>query len=450
MEEASMSRIRLLTSVVTVVAVVAAGGWWSVQAFPLRDTVALPAPPTMVAFAAAPAPPYSSLQAAPAHAVEPSADLAPQSQTPPPQAPRPGMSTAPSAIPLDQASLEKMIQEKPAYLPAYYVLAQIYEKAGDQGKAAATLEAAVNAAPQERGSYLAIIGFYNRQGNFDKVAEWLGRWTTMEPQNPEVHYTASTYYWEKVYRDQALTEAQKRAYLDHGLQEADTAIAMNPDYVEALTYKNILLRSQALLETDPTVRTALLAEADTLRARAIAIREARAVAGQPTATYPPPKPPSGGYVAYAAAPPPPPPPPPSAGVKTGLAGGVSGGVLGGVPGGVEGGVIETPTRAPAVSADGKVAPVRVGGNIPPPTKVRDVKPVYPEEARQARVQGVVIVEATIDEAGKVSNVRILRSIPLFDQAALDAVKQWEFTPTLVNGVPVPVIMTATVNFTLEK
>jgi TonB family protein len=448
MEEASMSRIRLLTSVVTVVAVVAAGGWWSVQAFPLRDTVALPALPTIVAFAAAPAPPYASLQVAPAHVFEPSASLAPQSQTPPLQAPRPGMSTAPPEIRLDQASLEKMIQEKPAYLPAYYVLAQIYEKAGDLGKAAATLEAAVNAAPQERRSYLAIIGFYNRQGNFDKVAEWLGRWTTMEPQNPEVHYTASTYYWEKVYRDQALTEAQKRAYLDHGLQEADTAIAMNPDYVEALTYKNLLLRSQALLETDPTVQRALTAEADTLRARAIAIREARAAAGQPTPTYPPPKPPSGGYVAYPAAPPPPP-PPPSTGIKGGVGGGVSGGVSGGVTGGVVGGVPDTPP-APAVSADGKVAPVRVGGNIPPPTKVRDVKPVYPEVALQARVQGVVIVEATIDEAGKVSNVRILRSIPLFDQAALDAVKQWEFTPTLVNGVPVPVIMTATVNFTLEK
>ena len=65
------------------------------------------------------------------------------------------------------------------------------------------------------------------------------------------------------------------------------------------------------------------------------------------------------------------------------------------------------------------------------------------------MQGVVIVEATIGPDGKVSDARVLRSIPLLDQAALDAVRQWVFTPTLLNGVPVPVIMTVTVNFTLQ-
>jgi protein TonB len=91
----------------------------------------------------------------------------------------------------------------------------------------------------------------------------------------------------------------------------------------------------------------------------------------------------------------------------------------------------------------------VGGNIAPPQKVRHVNPVYPEEAQAARVQGVVIVEATIDTAGRVGDVRVLRSIPLLDEAAVEAVRQWEFTPTLLNGAPVPVIMTMTVNFTLQ-
>ncbi len=93
--------------------------------------------------------------------------------------------------------------------------------------------------------------------------------------------------------------------------------------------------------------------------------------------------------------------------------------------------------------------MRVGGSIKPPTKVRDVKPVYPEIAQTARVQGVVICEALIGPDGKVADARILRSIPLLDQAAIDAVRQWEFTPTLLNGNPVPVIMTTTVNFTLD-
>ena len=95
------------------------------------------------------------------------------------------------------------------------------------------------------------------------------------------------------------------------------------------------------------------------------------------------------------------------------------------------------------------APVRVGGNIRPPTKTKDVKPTYPAIAQSARVQGVVIIEATIGPNGAVQEAKVLRSIPLLDQAALDAVRQWQFTPTLLNGVPVPVIMTVTVNFTLQ-
>ena len=104
------------------------------------------------------------------------------------------------------------------------------------------------------------------------------------------------------------------------------------------------------------------------------------------------------------------------------------------------------TPTPAASAGG---PVRVGGDIKEPLKVKDVRPVYPEDALAARVQGVVIIEATIGPSGAVSDARVLRSIPLLDQAAVNAVRQWEFTPTLVNGVPVPVMMTVTVNFTLR-
>src|ERR671914_75421 len=94
-------------------------------------------------------------------------------------------------------------------------------------------------------------------------------------------------------------------------------------------------------------------------------------------------------------------------------------------------------------------PTRAGGNTKTPRKTRDVKPPYPPIAQSARVQGVVIIEATIGADGRVKDAKVLRSIPLLDQAALDAVKQWQFTPTLLNNVPVPVIMTVTVNFTLQ-
>ena len=84
-----------------------------------------------------------------------------------------------------------------------------------------------------------------------------------------------------------------------------------------------------------------------------------------------------------------------------------------------------------------------------PRKIRDVRPVYPQEARDARVQGVVIIEARIEPDGRVGSARVLRSIPLLDQAALDAVQQWEFEPTLLNGAPVAVVMTVTVQFTTQ-
>ena len=70
--------------------------------------------------------------------------------------------------------------------------------------------------------------------------------------------------------------------------------------------------------------------------------------------------------------------------------------------------------------------VRVGGKIKPPTKTKDVKPVYPPDARSAKVAGTVIIEATIGANGKVIDAKVLRSVPRLDQAALDAVKQWEY------------------------
>jgi TonB family protein len=90
--------------------------------------------------------------------------------------------------------------------------------------------------------------------------------------------------------------------------------------------------------------------------------------------------------------------------------------------------------------------VRVGGQIRPPIKIKDVAPVYPAIARSARVTGAVTVEATIGEDGKVADARVVKSVPLLDQAALDAVRQWEYRPTLLNGVPVPVVVTVVINF----
>jgi protein TonB len=102
----------------------------------------------------------------------------------------------------------------------------------------------------------------------------------------------------------------------------------------------------------------------------------------------------------------------------------------------------------AARAKARQSAVRIGGRTKPPTKVKDVKPVYPAIARSARVSGVVTIEATIGPDGKVVDAQVVKSVPMLDQAALDAVRQWEYTPPLVNGKPTSVIMTVTINFTL--
>ena len=94
-------------------------------------------------------------------------------------------------------------------------------------------------------------------------------------------------------------------------------------------------------------------------------------------------------------------------------------------------------------------PVPVGGHVRAPVKLRHVAPVYPEIARRSRVEGIVIVEAVIDEGGRVASTRVLRSSPLLDRAAADAVARWEFSPTLLNGRPVSVVMSVTVVFRLD-
>jgi protein TonB len=127
----------------------------------------------------------------------------------------------------------------------------------------------------------------------------------------------------------------------------------------------------------------------------------------------------------------------------------------GVPGGVDYGIGEG-IAADLLGADlyklvgvpAEPALVAVG-EVRPPRLVRRIEPAYPELARQARAEGVVILEATTDIHGRVAAVRVLRSIALLDAAAVDAVRQWVYEPLLINGRPRPVTFTVTVRFVLK-
>jgi protein TonB len=117
--------------------------------------------------------------------------------------------------------------------------------------------------------------------------------------------------------------------------------------------------------------------------------------------------------------------------------------------GVPPGAIVFDTAPPPPPEVKPPVPIRVGGKVLPPRRIRTQPPVYPLLAIAAHVQGTVVIEAVISPTGTVEHARVVTSIPLLDDAALAAVRQWVFTPTLLNGVPVPVVMTVNVAFTLR-
>jgi TonB family protein len=260
------------------------------------------------------------------------------------------------------------------------------------------------AQPGKADSYHALAGLYSRTGQFDRAIGVLEEATALNPSDANGYQIVVTFLSERA-KDPSLAVADRLGYVRQGITFADRALAAKPAFLEAMIYKSLLLRTQAGLESDATTQQGLLREADALRNEAIKLRQT--LPAQTT------------FVPKGAVPPPPPPPPPA------------------------------PSVVPAGTSVDGTKPLRVGGSIGVPTKIKDVRPVYPEDARASGVQGVVILEAVIDETGAVSSARVLRSIPMLDQAALDAVRQWQFTPTLLSGVPVSVMMTVTINFTTQ-
>jgi len=136
---------------------------------------------------------------------------------------------------------------------------------------------------------------------------------------------------------------------------------------------------------------------------------------------------------------------PDQGIDLGVDSGVPGGVEGGVEGGVVGGIVGGLPAAPPPPT----APLRVGVEVREPRKIKNVAPEYPVLAQRARVSGVVIIEAVIGPDGHVQETTVLRGVPMLDSAAIAAVRQWVYTPTLLRGIPVTVVMTVTVTFNLS-
>jgi tetratricopeptide (TPR) repeat protein len=169
--------------------------------------------------------------------------------------------------------LIKMIEMEPTEPSNYAVLAKIYEDAGLYDEAEKVLNMSKAAKPKDASVYMQLAGFYNRQGRFDKTIEALNERAQIEPNNPEAFQTIAGYYWDETRGDSALTDAQKKDYIQKGLEAVDKALSLKPDYVEAITFKGLLLRLQANVEKDPSKQQALLKEATELSDKANELRK---------------------------------------------------------------------------------------------------------------------------------------------------------------------------------
>jgi tetratricopeptide (TPR) repeat protein len=169
--------------------------------------------------------------------------------------------------------VRKMIEAEPNEPANYFALAKIFEEGGRYDEAEQAFLKGRDAKPNDPTVYTTLSAFYNRQGDFEKTIESLNKAATLAPDNPQGYQLVATYYWEKSSKDHRLTDPQKLDYIKKGLENVDKALQLNPSYVDALVYKGLLLRQQALVEKDRAKQLQLLDEAGALQKQAIELRK---------------------------------------------------------------------------------------------------------------------------------------------------------------------------------
>jgi len=169
----------------------------------------------------------------------------------------------------------KLISLEPNEPGNYQSIGKLYEDQGRYEEAEAKFNKAIEVRPNDPLGYMILAGFHNRQGNFEKTMDAWEKRAKIEPNNPEAHHMIAFYLYEKAFKDYTLSAATKKDMLARSIEAEDRALALNGDYVEALTIKNIVLRMQANAEKDPKKQKALIDEADRLRNKAMAVQKAQ-------------------------------------------------------------------------------------------------------------------------------------------------------------------------------
>jgi len=288
-----------------------------------------------------------------------------------------------------ELELSRLVAGSPPAEPSLFLeLAKLQEDRGAVSAAEKTLQSLCRARPDNAEPLLALAALYRRTNYIDQALDTLERAAAINRLDPNAQHMLAADYWDAS-RAQGVSRGTKARYLLRGISAENRALAIWPDFAEALAYKSELLREEASLENGATQATILLAQADALRTRVLAL-------GQPQPQR------------YSAEP-----------------------------------SLPSPSAPQVRSSDHAVY---VGGDVAAPLKIRDMRPEYSPMARSSGIHGTVGVEVWIDERGDVADARVVHSIPLLDQAALDAVRQWKFRPTLINGKATPVVMTVPVEF----
>jgi tetratricopeptide (TPR) repeat protein len=175
--------------------------------------------------------------------------------------------------------LKQMIEMDPNDAANYHVLAGVYEQSGDYEQAEQLLVKARDIRPNDPAVYTSLANFYNRQGDFTNTMAALHQRAEKEPTNPEAFYTIATYYWDKANKDYTVPQPERIKFVQEGYKAVDTALKLKPDYPEALTYKGLLLRQEALLIKDPQRQQELVKEAVDYSNRAAEIQKKQRAAG---------------------------------------------------------------------------------------------------------------------------------------------------------------------------
>jgi tetratricopeptide (TPR) repeat protein len=172
--------------------------------------------------------------------------------------------------------VQKMIQLDPGDPQNYFALAKIYEDAGVYDSAEQMLLKAKEMKPNDPDVYAQLAGYYNRQGEFDKTIDALQQGADKDPKNPVAHFTIATYYWDDAQKNFRLTPAEKADHVQKGLVAINKALELNPNYIDALVYKGLLLRLEANAEKDPKKQADLMKEAVSLHDKAEELRKQKA------------------------------------------------------------------------------------------------------------------------------------------------------------------------------